>query len=434
MVLGNCCAKVRQLLKERGEDEMSPYNALKHLVFFEVLADTDENSPAWNSTTAGLVVLRLLDTWYDFGTSSLRENARGIKNIRAAIDAIETGNPVRNILHGLLETIERAKHPDMSAVLPRLMAYGRALHYEGRVKLSNDVYQTVLDYASTDSEPDIVIDAHMQMGYCQRMMAQWEEAAYSYAQAGQIASAQNDMERVLRARIADARLAMERGNLPQAEALLDDTITQASKSPTLLELKSYALHDRSALAHMRGEYERAITWGYEALNGMQNQTARDRLLSDIAASFGELGVLSAARDALVIVAATAQELYVRWVAEINLLEIASKQRQEPAFEMYRLELADAELPATLEANYHLHVGRGYILFGRTEAARVALEKALAVATQHKFNQLMFEAEKSLRELQVAERIEEQTYAEPSPEISKIARAIGEMRELAGLPG
>ncbi len=409
------------------------FNALKHLVFFEVLAETEENTQTWNSTTAGLVVLRLLDTWHDFGASSLRENARGVKNIRAAIDAIEEGNPVRNILNGLLETIERAKHPEMSGILPRLMAYGRALHYEGRWKISNDVYQTVLDYATADDEPDVVIDAHMQMGYCQRMMAQWEDAAYSYAQAGQIASAQNDIERVLRARIADARLAMDRGNLPQAEALLDDTIVRASQSDELTELRSYALHDRSAVAYMQGDFEAAVKLGYDALNGMQNLTARDRVLSDIAAAFAELGVLTAARDALVIVAATAQELYLRWVAEINLMEIAAKQREEPAFEMYRRELADADLPATLEANYHLHVGRGYQLFGSTELSRVALEKALTVATTHKFNQLIFEAEKSLRELQVAERVEQKTYAEPSLEIERIAHAIGEMRVAAGLP-
>jgi tetratricopeptide (TPR) repeat protein len=408
------------------------YNALKHLVYFEALAETEENTPAWNSTTAGLVVLRLLDTWYDFGTQSLRENARGVKNIRAAIDAIEEGNPVRKILNGLLDTIERAKHPDTTAILPRLMAYGRALDYESRWKLSNDVYQTVLDFADEEADPQIVIDTHMQMGYCNRMLGMWEEAAYAYAQAGQIASAQGDIERVLRSRIADAKLAIDRGNLPQAEVLLDDTIRQARSDDSLNEVRSVALHDRAAVAYMKGEFETAVKLGYDALQGTQNLMSRDRILADIAASFGELGVLSAARDALVIVAATAQELYLRWIAEINLLEIAAKQREEPAFEMYRRELADVELPASLEANYHLHVGRGYQLFGRTEAARSALEKALAVAVQHRFNQLIFEAEKSLRALEIAERAEERTYTVPAPEVDEIARAIGSMRLEAGL--
>jgi tetratricopeptide (TPR) repeat protein len=409
-----------------------PFNALKHLVYFEVLAETEEGSPSWNSTTAGLVVLRLMDTWYDFGTQSLRENARGIKNIRAAIDAVDTGSPVRNILHGLLEAVERAPHPDMSTILPRLMAYGRALDYEGNWILSNDVYQTILDYASPETEPDMVIDAHMQMGYCCRMTAQWDDAAYAYAQAGQIASAQGDIERVLRARIADAKLAIDRGNLPQAEVLLDDTINQARGSEALNEIRSLALHERAAVAHMRGNFELAVKMGYDALQTMQNVTARDRVLADLAASFSELGVLSAARDALVIVAATAQELYLRWLAEINLLEIAAKQREEPAFEMYRRHLADQELPATLAANYHLHVGRGYQMLGQMEPARTALERALSVAQNNKFNQLVFEAEKSLRELEVAERIEEYTATEAGPEVAHIAQRLSDMRVEAGI--
>jgi hypothetical protein len=145
-------------------------------------------------------------------------------------------------------------------------------------------------------------------------------------------------------------------------------------------------------------------------------------------------VLSASRDALIIVAATAQELYLRWAAEINLLEIAAKQREEPAFEMYRRELADAELPASLEANYHLHVGRGYQLLGHTNAARTALEKAVSVASHNRFNQLVFEAEKSLQELTATERREEQVYVEPDAELVEIARAIGDMKVAAGLAG
>jgi hypothetical protein len=130
---------------------------------------------------------------------------------------------------------------------------------------------------------------------------------------------------------------------------------------------------------------------------------------------------------LVIVAATTQELYLRWAAQINLLEIASKQREEPSFEMYRRELAGADLPASLEANYHLHVGRGYQLFGRNDSAKAALERALAVSTKHRFNQLVFEAEKSLRELELEAAVEEPVYPAPTPELQSIASAIGELR-------
>ena len=43
---------------------------LNHLAFFEALAeDTDQSSPAWLETAAGLLVLRLYDAWIKQGGS-----------------------------------------------------------------------------------------------------------------------------------------------------------------------------------------------------------------------------------------------------------------------------------------------------------------------------------------------------------------------------
>ena len=66
--------------------------------------------------------------------------------------------------------------------------------------------------------------------------------------------------------------------------------------------------------------------------------ARDRVLNDLGASFVQLGVYSAARDAYLVVAATAQEQYMRWTAMINLLDVAADERREPVFEQYRRDL------------------------------------------------------------------------------------------------
>jgi tetratricopeptide (TPR) repeat protein len=313
------------------------------------------------------------------------------------------------------------------------MAYGRILDYESHWRLANDVYQTVLDYTSQEQDAEMVIDAHMQMGYGSRMLGEWEDAAQSYAAAGQIASAHGDIPRVLRSRIADAKLAIDRGNLPHAELLLDDTIEQSRTDEGLSEIRSLALHERAAVAYMRGQFESSVKIAYDALRGMRNATARDRVLADIASCFAELGVLSAARDALVIVAATAQEAYLRWVAEINLLELSARLRSETAFEMYRRALHGAELPASLEANYHLHVGRGYQHFGKFDQAKAALKRAVEVAAKHKFNQLVFEAEKSLGEIERGVAGEEVVAGEAVGEVKEIAEAITEMRVAAGLP-
>jgi tetratricopeptide (TPR) repeat protein len=405
---------------------------LRHLAFFEALAELEESDAAWRSTSAGLVVLRLFDAWMEHGPFPVGGAGWGIRPVRDAVDAIDPGNPARVILAGVVDAIASGAEPP--AVTPQLLAFARSLDYSAQWRLSADVYHTVIAHAHPIEESDIVIDANMQYGYCSRMLGRWDEAALAYSQAGEIAVAVGDIVKVLRARVADARLAIDRGNLPKAESILDETVARATDSAgKLSEVRALALHERAGVAILRGQYESAVRFAYEALDGMTNPADRDRVLADIAAAFVELGVLSAARDALVVLAATAQEQYLRWAATVNLLEVAGREGCEPVFEQYRRQLADAPLPASLEANYYLVVGKGYAGFGRVEPARSALTKAIDLATHHAFHQLVHLAEAELRELERAEttRRKVSDYL-PPPDVEEIVAAIHDMREEAEL--
>ena len=405
---------------------------LRHLAFFEALAELDESDARWRSTSAGLVVLRLFDAWMEHGPFRSGGDAWGIQPVRDAVAAVDAGNPARLILAGVVEAIAQGAEPSM--VTPRLLAYARALDYTAAWRLSADVYHTVIAHAHPIEESDSVIDANMQYGYCSRMLGRWEEAALAYTQAGEVAVAIGDIVKVLRARVADAKLAIDRGNLPRAESILDETVTRATDPKGMLtEMRSIALHERANVAILRGQYENAVRFAYEALDGLTNPADRDRVLLDIAAAFVELGVLSAARDALVVLAATAQEQYLRWAATVNLLEVAGREGRELVFEQYRRELANAPLPASLEANYYLAVGKGYAGFGRVEPARGALTKALDVATHHAFHQLIHAAEAELRQLERTETSRRQpSEYQPSADVEEIVAAIHNMREEAGL--
>ena len=405
---------------------------LRHLAFFEALAELDEADAAWRATSAGLVVLRLFDAWMEHGPFPADAAGWGISPVRDAVDAVDVGNPARLILAGVVDAIAEGAEP--SAITPRLLAYARALHYAAAWTLSADVYHTVLAHAHPIEESDSVIDANMQYGYCSRMLGRWDEAALAYKQAGEIAVAVGDIVKVLRARVADAKLAIDRGNLPKAEAILDETVTRASDSAgKLKDIRAIALHERANVAILRGQYETAVRFAYEALDGMTNPADRDRVLADIAVAFSELGVLSAARDALVVLASTAQEQYVRWAATINLLEVAAKDGCEPVFEQYRRDLVNAALPASLEANYHLIVGRGYAGFGKLDAARAALTRALDVADKQNYHQLVSQVETELQQLERTTRVAEKRLPyTPSERIEEIAAAIHDMRDLVDL--
>ena len=412
-----------------------PYRPIRHLAFFEALGSLEEGSTEWHATTAGLVVLRLVDAWYDEGVQVAAADAWGLNAVREAVSEMAAGDPARTILNGVVDAVANAARADFSVVATRLSAYGRALHFDAKWRLAADVYETLLTYAHPIDESDVYINASMQLGYCLRMLGEFDQAAVAYADAGRVATSMGDVVGILRARIADARLSMSRGNLPRAEEILDDTIVRAT-SESLHDVAGLALHERAIVAYDRGDFPGSIRFAYNALPKLTGQSARDRVLADIAASFFELGVISAARDAFLVLAATAQEQYVRWTATLNLLELSVIDTNEPAFESYRRELAAAELPPNLEATYHLQTGKGYTAFGRWDRAQNSLTRACEFAARHRLNQLLFTAEESLRQLEIGKNAARAAVPfEPSatPEsVADVAAAIHQMRSLVGV--
>ena len=69
-----------------------------------------------------------------------------------------------------------------------------------------------------------------------------------------------------------------------------------------------------------------------------NQRDRDRTLANIATGFRYLGLMDVARDAYLVLASTAQEQYIRWMSELNLMELAALQGMELDFDKYRRDL------------------------------------------------------------------------------------------------
>jgi len=397
---------------------------LRHRAFFESLASLEEGNPAWHAATAGLLVLRLLDAWIEEGTAP---DPWTIRNVETAISEVDEGS----LFHGLLANIVgviRSGRADVHRIVSPLMAYGQALEYDAHWNLGADVYRALLAHLHPSEDGQAVANAYIRLGTCHRNLNEVDAAASAFASAGEIAASRGDMEGILRARIGEARVAIMRGNYPQAETILDRTIVDA-QSPGLVDVRSRALHDRSEVAQMRGDFELAIRLAYDAMLTSQSQRERDRILGDIATAFLELGVYSAARDAYLVLSVTATEQYVRWTALLNLLDVESAEGHEVLFEQYRRQLVDAPLPPGLVVAYDINVGEGYQRFGNLELARQHYEHARTVALEFGLNRVLFMAEARLEGLATPAT---QKTAQPVPlDLDEIALAVREMREAAG---
>jgi len=412
---------------------------LAHLPYFERLAELAKESAEWRSVSAALVVLRLFDSWMTQGAKVVSEGAPGLEAVRDQIAAVDFRDTTRGLLSSIVEAMVATQQPRIVTVAPRLMAYGRAVQHGAKWPLAADVYRTVLSYATPLNDADTVIQANMQLGRCLRVLAEWDESLTCFAAAKQVATMTNDVMSILRARIQEANIAIDRGNLPYAEALLDETIERAKESG-LDDVGATAMHDRGHLALRRGKPTEAVVWQYEAFKRVRNEMARDRVLNDLGASFVHLGMYGAARDAFLVVAATAREQYMRWTATINLLDVVVRTGSELLFQQYRRDLEDADLPPALAAYYYMYVAEGYRTFDQSSLATTAITRAIEIATTNQLGQARFEAEEILdamkldqtRERQDERRTEDSTRW--SLEVRGIAKALHELRTGAGVDG
>ena len=402
----------------------------RHLPFFAALAELEDGDTEWRSVSAGLVVLRLVDAWIEEGAAAVAADGWGIRSVEAAIEEMPAGRPARAVLRSVVDAVKTSTTSDMHAIAPRLMAYARALDLDAKWALSADVYRTVISHVHPIDESDVAITAHIRLAFSLRELGKIDASATAYDDASVLAQSVGDVVGVLRAQIGRARIAVTRGNLPDAERHLDDAITRAG-SEGLPEVRAVALQERANVAHLRGHYDSAVRLAYEALGDTQDPINRDRLLLDIAASFFMLGARSVARDAYLILEATAQEQYQRWVAAINLMELAAVEGAATVFERYRRHLLEQPLTPRLETQLHLHVGAGYVDLGEPLAARAALKTARALAERYQLNQLLFEAEQRLSSINEDLPARSPEYRLDAPDLREIARELrARGRELA----
>ena len=398
----------------------------RHLPFFAELAALEAGDPSWRTVSAGLVVLRLVDAWIEEGAAAVSADGWGLRSVEAAIEEMDEGLPARSMLRSVVNALKSSQPNDMGAIAPRLLAYGRSLDLDAKWALAADVYETVIAYVHPVEESDVAITAHLRRAYCMRSLGELDDAASSYATASHIADSSADMFGVLRAQIGAATIAKTRGNIPQAESLLDDAIARA-EAHKLSDVHAMALQDRADIAYLRGNYDLAVRMAYQALEQTRDPVNRDRLLSDIAASFCMLGARSAARDAYLIVEATCREQYLRWIAEINLMEIAAQDGSMPLFERYRKSLSSATLPPALQAQFLLHAGEGYSTLGETVLAEATLTNAAQLAEKYGLNQVSFAIEESMRRART-HTFSSRTSENSLPDsLTTIAEDLGELR-------
>ena len=403
---------------------------IRHQIYFDTLGSMQEDSASWRSVFAGLSVLRLVDSYASAAPIAGPANWAQLHAVRTAIGEMSEGDVIRAVLTNLVDEMASRSTVD-EAVCVALLGYGRALDYEASWGLATDVFSTAAKLAKPERNARLAVEANVAMGGAARRNGDWETSARAYSQAAYIADTLGDHPGVLTVQVGIANTYLAKGNLPQAQLILDDVIVQA-RDQALPEIQGMALHSRAALTTRRGEHAEGLKLAYEALGLISKPSEKDLVLGDIAAMFTALGMHDSARDAHLILAATAQTKFVRWSATLNLMELAGLDGIEDQFDAYARELAPAPMGVWLRSHYLLFLGEGFHHFGRQESAVEALEEAIQFAEANQVHHIAFKAQDALARVRSAPRAVPNFTPPPAwlpDDVGTVVRAISELRKV-----
>jgi tetratricopeptide (TPR) repeat protein len=413
---------------------------LPHCAYIEALADEREGSADWHAIVAGYAALQLFEGWMEGGLGTRAPSMLDLRRVRRYVEAVPERHPERRCLAHLVDAIEGAtvglgtapRKTDSAEVGRVLASYAKLLQYDAQWGLAADVHGPIVEFAQRTNDVPRMLDSMLMLGYSRRMQGRFDEASSAYASLRRAAVAANDVRYELESHLSDAKVAVDRGNLPLARELLDRTIADARRNGCA-PIVAKGLADRARVALAHDDHDFALACLYEALELAPDALARERTLSNIALTFAQMGLRDAARDAALLVAGTAQDRSTRFTALVNLMELAYQDGRELVFEQYRRDLAGEELTPYLEVTYLETCVAGLRTFGRRAEARHAAERMLEVAGRHGLNEFVLKAERLLREPDAPTRAPGGARPPGSRSIT-IARAITEMRIAAGLPG
>jgi tetratricopeptide (TPR) repeat protein len=371
----------------------------RYRAFFVTLGSVPEGAAEWRAAFAGLVTLRYIDAWAECGFSGSSLDAER-DAVDEAIRAVPEDMPERRLLDQLVQASLREHEGSLTSVAPLLMAYGRSLHQRSTWALAIAVYARVraAGAAGTDNRHDELLGAAaaLRSGGCRRKLGDAKAAEADYRAALSLARKWDDEYLALRARTGLADLDADRGNLPAADLQLARVIADAVSERTR-EVRGLAWHDRALIAHRRGRITEAIDYAYEAWSAIDDPVARERVLGDLAVLALSAGYRDTARDANLVMLATAREPLVRWLATINLIEIATLDRREVDFTRLRRTLAGVALGPAIDAEYLYYSALGDLAFQRRPPAIEALRRVVEIAEQHRLGEVLFRAEAALRQ-------------------------------------
>ncbi len=388
--------------------ETVPQHALLHAVFLRRLAEASAGSASAARLGHGaFLTLRLVDV-LDPGLQAVRPDAFAYQ--LAALDRANRqlpGNSTETAhLIGLMQaTADAFRARDAQLVVPALLAYAHYLEDELLLEEALDVIETVVRVGGDALRPSDRLSGRLRVARVLRKLNQFDAAEEAYDQAKRLAAMTGDRHSELLSRIGSANTVLNRGNLTEAERLLEQALLDSQQVGDR-EAEARAHQVMSVALVTRGQPIEAIPHVWRAFELYEDDVSRCRALGDLGGMLLMVGDVRGAERALLLVLQRAGEQDVGTNALIELMHCASSRGDRVGFERWRerCEIRRDRMPPNILADFTLKTGIGRARFGQLDRAEILLATALSIAETAHLHEFAFRIERiksGLRDCQQA---------------------------------
>ena len=363
--------------------------------------------------------------------------ARQLEGVARELARIPPGEPERPLWDDLLRSLERAEwQPLARATLELAKSVEDQRHTHG----ARELYTLAHSVAVAAAAMSEAVESARLLGRLHRRQGEWDDAVRWYESARAAARAAEDGPTEVIVIDGWASALRDRGSLPAARDLLHEGLTLAQETGDDYSIASIH-HTLMTVEQRAGRLQQAIANGWRAMNLHRDEETRYYVLVSLAACFVKMGELDAAEDSYAIVAARVEEPDWRYAALGMLAYISALRGDRDVFEAraVRCDWTDWSTGASVAVHAQTlqYRGMSWKALGDTERARGWLERARDYAQENRVNQVYFEVEALLWDLEKPEAAAtaDGTAAEaasvepglPATELAEILGGVGAMR-------
>jgi tetratricopeptide (TPR) repeat protein len=252
-----------------------------------------------------------------------------------------------------------------------LLRYAGWLEREGRLDMALEALRLVARTWDGDIPPGEFTSLALDVGRVNRQLARLRLAADAYRAASESARLAGDRLAQYRARLGGISVRRLEGETTGLDGELRLLLGECQDDAALTPLVPLIHADLGALSSAAGRPDDAIRALVQATRATRSVAERLPMLVGLGRILLELGIRDLAATLLEHVAARSPDRLVRAGAEVELMDIASREGNRLGFERIRAGLGRLmwRLPAAMRAEFHYRAGLGFARFSQRGRAR-----------------------------------------------------------------